>query len=285
MRIWCSCAALAALSLAPAAPARAPVPDKAAPRSFEVPYRLTVPKHVLVRAKINGKGPFNFILDTGAPALYVATPVCKKLGIDGDRNGWGTFDRFEIEGGVVLTKLKGKVETPFQLEGMNGMGLAGAEVHGMIGYNVLARYRIEIDFARDKMVWSPLAYEPKAPGGMGGRGGGAGGLEIIGSIMKGLGTILGRKPAPEVRLRGFWGVELAEGDDSPVVRSVLASGPAGAAGVLAGDRLTRVGGRSVQNIEDVHRFARKLAPGERVRLTVVRGKETKEITVKTGEGL
>jgi S1-C subfamily serine protease len=70
-----------------------------------------------------------------------------------------------------------------------------------------------------------------------------------------------------------------------VVRSVLAAGPAGSAGVRAGDRLTHVQGRSVQNVEDVHRFARKLAPGDRVKLTVVRGKETKEITVKTGEGL
>ena len=139
MRIVWSCAALAALSLAPAAPARAPPPGKLAPRSYEVPYRLTVVKHLLVRAKINGKGPFNFILDTGAPALFVAKPVCKKLGVEADRNGWGTFDRFEIEGGVVLTKLKGKVETPPQLTGMNGMGLAGVEVHGMIGYNVLAR--------------------------------------------------------------------------------------------------------------------------------------------------
>jgi hypothetical protein len=285
MRTLWSCAALAALSLAPAAEARAPVPDKSAPRSFEVPYRLTVPKHVLVRAKINGKGPFNFILDTGAPALFVATPVCKKLGVEADRNGWGTFDRFEIEGGVVLTKVKGRVETPFQLEGMNGMGLAGAEVHGMIGFNILARYRMKIDFARDKMVWEPLDYEPKAPAGMGARGGSVGGLEIIGSIMKGLGMVLGRKATPEVRLRGFWGVELAEGDDSPVVRSVLAAGPAGSAGVRAGDRLTHVQGRSVQNVEDVHRFARKLAPGDRVKLTVVRGKETKEITVKTGEGL
>jgi hypothetical protein len=283
--LW-SCAALAVLSLVPAAEAWAPVPEKAAARSFEVPYRLTVPKHLLVRAKINGKGPFNFILDTGAPALFVATSVCKKLGVEPDRNGWGTFDRFEIEGGVVLTKFRGRVETPFQLEGMNGMGLAGAEVHGMIGYNVLARYRIQIDFARDKMVWSPLDFEPKLPGGMGGRGGGGlGGLEIMGSIMKGLGTLLGRKAAPDVRLRGFWGVELAEGDESPMVRSVLDKGPAAEAGVKAGDRLTHIQGRSVQNVADVHRFARKLAPGERVKLTVVRGKDSKEITVKTGEGL
>jgi S1-C subfamily serine protease len=103
--------------------------------------------------------------------------------------------------------------------------------------------------------------------------------------MKGLGTLLGRKATPEVRLRGFWGVELAEGEESPVVRSVLAMGPAAEAGVKAGDRLTHVQGRAVQNVEDVHRFARKLAPGDSVKLTLVRGKDTKQVTVKTGEGI
>src|SRR5262245_19472174 len=73
-------------------------------KAFEIPYRLTDVKHVLIRAKINGKGPFNFILDTGAPALFVSTAVCKKLGIEADKKGWGTFERFEIEGGVVLKK-------------------------------------------------------------------------------------------------------------------------------------------------------------------------------------
>ncbi len=67
-----SYAALAALCLTPTAWADEP----ARPESIEVPYRLTVPKHILVRAKINGKGPYNFILDTGAPALFVSTKVC-----------------------------------------------------------------------------------------------------------------------------------------------------------------------------------------------------------------
>jgi S1-C subfamily serine protease len=66
---------------------------------------------------------------------------------------------------------------------------------------------------------------------------------------------------------------------------VLATGPAATAGLEPGDRLTHVGGRGVSSVEDVHRFSRKLGPGERVRLTVVRGKDTREITVKTGEGI
>ena len=62
MKSFWPCAALAVWCLAPWA--------RADDKSFEVPYRLTAVKHIVVRAKINGKGPFNFILDTGAPALF-----------------------------------------------------------------------------------------------------------------------------------------------------------------------------------------------------------------------
>src|SRR5438552_12855260 len=122
-----------------ACPALADEP-KAKTTVFQVPYRLTNTMHIMVRAKINGQGPFNFIVDTGAPMLVVATPIGKKLGLVPDKKGWTTLDRFEIEGGAVRPKMKCRVETPFQLEGMNGLGMAGMELHGMMGYTVLAHY-------------------------------------------------------------------------------------------------------------------------------------------------
>src|SRR5262249_18568111 len=164
-----------------------PVPaeedKKAKGDTFQVPYRLTDTQHVLVRAKINGKGPFNFIVDTGAPALFVATAVGKQIGVAPDKTGWATFDRFEIEGGVVIPKAQGRIETPFQLEGMNGLGLAGARLHGIIGYTLLARYRLEFDFPRDKMAGTSLDFNPPLPVGMSGKGGPAGGLDALGGFM------------------------------------------------------------------------------------------------------
>jgi hypothetical protein len=279
----CYCAVLAALALVP--PSLADDAAKPATKTYEVPYRLTVPKHVLVRAKINGKGPFNFILDTGAPALFVATKVCNKLGIEPDRRGWGTFKRFEIEGGVVLDNVKGRVEDPFQLEGMNGLGLAGAELHGIIGYNVLARFRMEIDFTSDKMVWTPLAFAPPAPLGMGGKSGSAGGLEIVGSIMKMLGAFMGTKATPDVAPRGLMGFDVADGDDYPVVKAVLDQGPAGKAGLKSGDILTKFAGRGVSDRDDVLRLSKKVLAGSDVKLTVKRDGATKELTLTAGEGL
>ena len=290
MRAVWSCAALAALCLTAPAARSAPVPKGAKTgKTIDVPYKLTGPKHIMVRAKINGKGPFNFILDTGAPALFVAVEAAKKAKLAADAQGWATIDRFEIEGGLVLPKARARVQTPFQLQGMNGMGLAGVEIHGLIGYNILAQYRMEIDFTRSKMGWTRLDYTPKAPLGMGGKGaGGQGGLEIFGKLMQTVGKFLGKKPAPPVTLRGFFGLTLANGDEYPEVRGVLAQGPAGVAGVQVGDRVTKVQGRTVTDVTDIIqtlRKAGKLVPGSRVTLTVARGKATREITFKIEEGI
>jgi serine protease DegQ len=280
-RLWIS-TALALCCLAP--PLWADEAKKAEGKTHQVPYRLTNFNHVMIRAKLNGKGPFNFIVDTGAPALFVATKAAKQAGVEPDAKGWGTFDKFEIEGGVVIEKAKGRVEDPFQLEGMNGMGLAGAELHGMVGYQLLARYRIEFDFSKSKMTWTELDYEPAAPERLDGKVM-PGGLDAMGQIMKFLGSFLGAKANPDVAPRGFLGIEVADGAKGVTVKSVLAKGPAGLAGLKAGDRITEFDGRTVRESEDVHRYLGKFRPGQKVPITVERGSGTQDITVKVGEGL
>ncbi len=102
-----------------------PIPDIG--KTYNIPYKLTDTLHVLVRAKINGKGPYNFIVDTGAPVLFVSKGVGKKLGLKADSKNWGKIARFDIEGGAVNKEVRVRVETPFQLESMNAMNFAGAE--------------------------------------------------------------------------------------------------------------------------------------------------------------
>jgi hypothetical protein len=274
-----------------AAPLRAdeptrPEPTKPKAKTYQVPYRFTNFNHVMVRAKINGKGPFNFIVDTGAPALFVATEVAKQIGVEKDKKGWGTFDRFEIEGGLVIEKQKGRIETPFQLEGMNGMGLAGAELHGMIGYNVLAKFRMEFDFTRNKMAWTPLDFDPPAPAYLDGRTGGApGGLDAVGSIMKMLGGLLGAKATPPAVPRAFLGVELGQDDKGVFVKSVLEKGPAASGGLKADDRILEFDGRRVIDRDDMQRYLSKRRPGDSVEVTVQRKGNAEDLKVRVGEGL
>jgi hypothetical protein len=275
-------AAPLALVLVGATSAPAHADDAKAP--FAVPYRLTPTHHVLVRVKLNGKGPFNFILDTGAPALFVAKKPAEKAGAVADARGWSRFDRLEVEGGVVFEPALGLVQDLFQLEGMNGMGLAGVELHGVIGYNLLARYRIEFDFTRDKLQWTKLEFEPQALARMGGRGA-PGGLDAIGGIMKFLGGFLGLKANFAVEPRGFLGAEFGSEDEKLIARRVVTGGPADKAGLKVGDRLMKFAGDDVSSIEDISKRLGTMPARALLKLTVLRGGNEIPLAIELGRGL
>ncbi len=250
-----------------------------------VPYRLTDTQHVMVRVKINDKGPFNFIVDTGAPIMFFATGPAKKMGLEPKEKALNVLDKVEIEGGLVLTNVKCRIETPFQLEGMNGMGLAGTELHGILGYTVLAKYRMHIDLTKKKMQWTPLAFDPPPPQPIKDKGNSQAGLEMIGTLMKFIGLLSGMKPAGPPQPRGSVGIELAEKDDAVVVTRVLEQSPAANAGLKAQDRILQVGKDEVKTIADVRRHTATVLAGQTVRLVIGRGDEKMEVELKAGEGL
>jgi hypothetical protein len=288
----------------PGAAGEKPAGGKPPAKTYRIPYRLTNTSHIMVRAKVNGKGPFNLIVDTGAPALYLAVPAAKEAGLaipkqekqakqdDKDKKGkkktppMVVLDRFDIEGGASLTKIKCVIETPFQLTGMNAFDLPGEKLHGIIGYSVLARFRMELDFTRDTMLWTRLDFDPPPPVPLGGKDDpGQSQLEALGNLMKGLAKFMDVKPAPPPVPRGFLGVELADRDGAVTVSGVLPKAPAAQAGLRQGDRITAVEGKEVGSSAEVLRQAARVTAGETVRLTVDRGGQTREITVTAAEGL
>jgi membrane-associated protease RseP (regulator of RpoE activity) len=167
---------------------------------------------------------------------------------------------------------------------MNGLGLAGVHLDGIIGYYFLAHYRLEFDFTRDKMAWRPLNYDPPPPAGLGGKGGEPAELDALGMVMKLLGVFLGKKASPEVLPRGFLGLELADGDQAVEVTAVLPGSPADRAGLKAGDRIKEFQGQAVHSRSQVQRLAARLTTGQKVQITLTRGQHTQAMAFKAGEG-
>jgi hypothetical protein len=297
MRLRWPVLALCLIGLAPPLCADDPKPggkQAAGLKTYQVPYRLTDTQHVMVRVKLNGKGPYNFIVDTGAPLLYVTVPVAKKVGLkpaekDAAKEKKGgyavTLDRFEIEGGIAHEKIKCLVDTPFQLKGMNAMGMAGEELHGILGYTVLAHYRMQFDFTKNKLPWTRLDFTPPAPVPLGIKGDDPTGMDKLGGFMEAMAILMGKGKRQPPELRGFLGIELAEQDGAVLVKSVLPEGPAARAGVKAGDRIQEIQGKAVTRTSEVLGAAAKVTAGTAVRLTVKRGGDMQEITVTSGEGL
>src|SRR5262249_39069961 len=156
-------------------------------------------------------------------------------------------------------------------EGMNGLGMAGLEIHGLMGYNILAKYRMTFDFTTDKLVFTELDYKPDQPFSLKGKaGGGIGGLEMMGKAMGLIGKLMGRKATPEITLRGFYGLSLEDGDGNPVVLSVLEKGPAGEAGLKKGDQITKVNDKEVKNVAELLAITSKTPGKSEIKLVVKR---------------
>jgi membrane-associated protease RseP (regulator of RpoE activity) len=255
--------------------------DKKDQKAVPIPYRLTDTKHVMVRVKMNGKGPYNLILDTGAPAMFITTKVAKEVGV-ANKKGWANFDKLVLEGGLKVDDARCRVEDLFQLEGMNSLGMAGVELHGVIGYEILARYRITYDFTKEKIDFVPLDFKPQKLQGVG--GGGQGSLEMIGPIMKIFGGFMGIVPNFNIQPRGYMGLVLKDNEKGVVVEKVLEGGPAELAELKAGDVIATMKGSEVSTSKDLIKLSSKLKPGDTLKLIVKRDGQEKTMTLHLGSG-
>jgi hypothetical protein len=291
----------AALASNPKDGAKVPARDPQIGQSFRVPYRLTDTNHFLVRVRINGKGPFNFLVDSGAPSLFISTEAAKKIGLHPDPNRfWTPIDRLDMEGGSRLEHIRARVEDPFQLVGMNALGLPGASIDGILGFTILARFRLEIDPTQDRMTWTRLDYEPRdlpvpdhKPAELKDGPPEVQAMNALGPIAKGLAFLIGRQPEDEQRPRGFVGVEWSEeraGNRTQLrIRRVLPASAAARAGLEPGDWVLRIKGRQIDGAKSARTALGEFLPGERIVLLVRRdssaGSRELSLELTAGEGL
>jgi len=88
--------------------------------------------------------------------------------------------------------------------------------------------------------------------------------------------------------RGYLGVglqpvELPDHHKGLIVLSLEASGPAAKAGVLIGDIFVSLGGRTVAETDDLQAALESHAPGQPVEAEVLRGGDSRKITITVGE--
>jgi hypothetical protein len=270
-------------------------------QSFQVPYRLTDTNHFLVRVRINGKGPFNFLVDSGAPALFIATETAKKIGLKPERaEFWTPIDQLEFEGGARLDGVKARVDDPFQLVGMNALGLPGVSIDGILGFTILARFRLEIDLTKDRMIWTRLDYQPRDPPVPKPKPGenadaplGIQAMNALGPLAKGLAFVMGKQPEEERHPRGFLGLEWSEHVEANrtqvEIQGVLKESPAARGGVEPGDQILRINDQPIKGLKDARAALAEVRPADVVRLIVHRGLGANgrelRLNVTAGEGL
>jgi hypothetical protein len=262
-------------------PAKKPAKDE---KPVVVPFELLKSRHMAIQVKINGKGPYRVIFDTGAPTNLVNNKVAKEAGLldKKDKGGLGLFGaslapktikKFEL-GELVLEDLPTMV---MDHPTVAAIGEAVGPVEGLIGFPFFARYKMTIDYQKKEMTLTPSGYEP-------------------GDAMQGLQDKLmksamgGKQPEPSVVApAAVWGfaVDKAKDDEDAGVKvtEVLAKSPAATGGLKPGDRLLTLDGRWTDSLADTFIAASSAKPGKAAALVVKRdGKELK-LTVTPGKGL
>ena len=124
----------------------------------EVRFDLAPPNDaaIIVPVKINGKGPYKFVLDTGATFTCIDMKLVEELKLPEWRGSFGaiiapnesnvkliSLDSLEV-GQAKATKLQACAID------LNQMQTGGLNVKGLVGLNFLKSYRLSIDF--DKKI-------------------------------------------------------------------------------------------------------------------------------------
>lgn len=134
-------------------------PSKTAPG--EVSFELAGPNEaaLIVPVKINGKGPYDFVLDTGATFTCVDGTLADELKLPDwsgslggvvvtggeDQIGLVKIDMLEVGDTVKASEL---VACKLDLSRMQPPGFG---IKGLVGLNFLKSYRVTIDFERKSL--------------------------------------------------------------------------------------------------------------------------------------
>ena len=127
----------------------------------EVPIRLASPAKplILVDVHANGRGPFQFAIDTGTSTTAIAPELAKHLGVESLPVGAGTT------GGASVDFSAGVLQS-FQLGGakIDNMAVVVADfftmlnsaievkLDGIVGYNFLRNYKVVIDYPGETLT-------------------------------------------------------------------------------------------------------------------------------------
>jgi Aspartyl protease/PDZ domain len=153
--VFCSCA----LSLAAAHRPSSTVSD--AKSSFTLPFDL-VDNRVFIEARLNGRAPFHFLLDTGAGGVTVSTDVAKELDlhVDDAGEGQGVGEKTVRAGAAQIARLHlGDLTLPDMESNVMDMSDApqvfGTKpFDGIIGLPVFERMVVKFDYVNRVLTFT-----------------------------------------------------------------------------------------------------------------------------------
>jgi hypothetical protein len=266
-------------------PARA---DEPKAETVKVPFEMLqqgrlISGHLAVQVKVNGKGPYRLVFDTGAPMVLLSSRVGKEAGLIGGDKRPARPAGFGFPGQVRIAKFEVGLLAAEDVSAVvldhptiKAIAEAFGPIDGIVGFPFFARYRTAIDYQAKELSFTPNGYMPG---------------DVLQALMA---TLLDpkrrSKEAQAARIltpAAQWGMRVEKADDDAAgvtIAEVFAGGAAAKAGVKAGDQLLTLDGRWTDSVADCYQAAENAKPGKPVDLLVRRDGKEKKLTVSPAAG-
>ena len=142
-----------------AAPARVEAPADSA--AGEISFELAGPggAALVVPVYINGQGPFDFVLDTGATLTCLDQELAQRLelpearGVIGSGAGVGGAGQMQIlRADSLRVGAARATEMMVCAVDLRHVGSVGLDIDGLLGLNFLRSFRVALDFKREVLL-------------------------------------------------------------------------------------------------------------------------------------
>jgi predicted aspartyl protease len=140
---------------------RAPAQEPKKSTTKPVPFKLAKPDKplILLETMVHDRGPYRFVLDTGAGLTIISPDLANKLDVKRAeaQKAVGAGGSVAVNFGVVKSLAVGET----RLEGlkvgiMDLRGISSAietDIDGIIGYNFLKQFRVSIDYPKQTVTF------------------------------------------------------------------------------------------------------------------------------------
>jgi hypothetical protein len=245
-----------------------------------VPFELLKTQHMVIRVKINDKGPYRLIFDTGAPINLLNNKVAKEAEVlPKDFKAplialFGSVGQFKIKS-LELGELKAEDLNCIVMDHPTIALISKhfGPIEGIVGFTFFAKYRMTLDYQAKTMTFTPTDFEPK---------------DMIENLMKMLTS--GKSKAKSILSpAGVLGIQVekakADEDAGVTIKEVLPDSAAAKAGLKGGDRLLTLDDRWTDSVLDCYMAASHLLPGTTVRAVISRDGKKQEVKIEVRAGL
>jgi len=248
-------------------------------KKITVPFELIKTQHMVINVKINGKGPYRLVFDTGAPDSLVSNKVANEAGLKGKGGGiplFGARGQAKISE-LEIGDLKASDVSTMILDHPTVQAIASfvGPIEGIIGFTFYARYNMTIDYEKKVMTFEPNDYKPG---------------DVMDMMMKKMMASKAVREAPRILApAGLIGIraEKAKDDEEAgvVVKDVMADSAAAKAGFKMGDRLLTLDGRWTDTLTDLYLASGLIALDRPIAARVLRDGKKMDLKLTVRPGL